>query len=100
MLNRLGVYRHDHREDLLVAITDEGTLILPPGVEASPCGMCGNDAYVMVCPPMTHFEFAQPSWLCGRIPNRGRRYWLCGQGCLDRFKVLLRLDDGPTAEAL
>jgi len=87
MLNRLGVYRHDHREDLLVAITDEGTLILPPGVEASPCGMCGNDAYVMVCPPMTHFEFAQPSWLCG-------------QGCLDRFKVLLRLDDGPTAEAL
>lgn len=82
MLNTLGVYQHDHQPDLLVAITDEGTFILPPGVKADPCGMCGNDAYVMVSPPWSHFEFIQPSWLCG-------------QGCLDRFKELLRLDEGP-----
>lgn len=81
-----GVYRHDHREDLLVAHTDEGQLILPPDIEPQPCGMCGHSAYATACPPMTHFEFVKP------IP-------ICGRACQLRWEKLLRLPHASSASA-
>lgn len=82
MLTHLAVYRHDYDEDLLVVHSDEGKYILPPGIKAQACGMCGHDAYVTVCPPAFFFQHVRP------IP-------ICGQGCLTRFRALLQLDELP-----